>query len=924
MRIGIDCGSVIVETHISTGKSTIIGMPLSQSMYFAEISRSGVVCTSRQIAMAVSDKFLVERVPLKSNSRAVGPDAIWTVNEAGPPSTRSPEYIVGRDLEMGQFINILENVKKNSVGHVVVVRGEAGIGKSHLMRALMALAHAADYACYEGKVSDYGVQRGRAAIKSIIRARLGLDKNTESLNEAGRLLAELDKCQVEKAVWPFIFDLLDLPIGVEIDNYYSNMNQKFRERKRIEVFCELFKNDDVEKCSLICVDDVHWEQSYTIELLRCLKSATNSRAILLLLVARNEPSLFDQVFRAEHGGVGLTTMELAPLRYEEVQRLANNLGPFDPTFAESCIKRSEGNALYLRQLLLCEQRKNNYKLPITILGAIRSRVEGLSAKNKILLQAASVVGTHFSEDLIEFLVQRDEVDLKELLALRLIRQSDGGYVFDHALIADATYGSLLKSMKQWLHRRAAEWFKDRNVTLWAYHLEMAGDPSAAGTYAAAALVELQKSRVLELLDLVERGLTLPQRRSHAFELRLLKAELLLHIGKVDESTGELQKALNLADEGAETCKVWLFIAANLVQSDKYQEAEVYLKRAEATAVELDRADLLARTHHLFGNLNFPLGRIEKCSEHQTKALQFARAAGSVELETRALSGLGDTEYASGRMSYALRQFERCLQLAREHGFHRIEIANRHMVPSARHYLGPLHLVQVNNTLSAEIELAAGASNTRERNGVLLTDEHDLIVCGGYGQPERHSDPTIGAAVNALARADADITLANPVGIYFDALSTAGWQTPDGSDPADFWTITRGTPEKPVRAVLEVPDDRTFVVGDITINGSPIRFGAQIADFITMKLTGQATRIGQSHYPPIAGCKRRAAGVAAGRPQLDVKSAIQLSGNLMGYEVSFPDATYHAFYDDTRGYPKPDDGRPVYEGFRPEFTMPQPA
>ncbi len=47
-------------------------------------------------------------------------------------------------------------------------------------------------------------------------------------------------------------------------------------------------------------------------------------------------------------------------------------------------------------------------------------------------------------------------------------------------------------------------------------------------------------------------------------------------------------------------------------------------------------------------------------------------------------------------------------------------------------------------------------------------------------------------------------------------------------------------------------------------------------------------------------------------------------SLMGYEASFPDATYHAFYDDTRGYPKPDDGRPVHEGFRPEFTMPQPA
>jgi hypothetical protein len=155
--------------------------------------------------------------------------------------------------------------------------------------------------------------------------------------------------------------------------------------------------------------------------------------------------------------------------------------------------------------------------------------------------------------------------------------------------------------------------------------------------------------------------------------------------------------------------------------------------------------------------------------------------------------------------------------------------------------------------------------------VILTDPHDLIVCGGYGQAERHSDPTIGAEVNALARANADITLANPVGIYFAGLSTAGWATPDQSEPASYWTITRGAPQKPVRAVYEVPAARGFTVSDIKINGKEIRYGAQIADFITMKLTGVATRIGNANYPPISGCKRQAAVVHAAA--LDVESVI---------------------------------------------------
>jgi hypothetical protein len=167
--------------------------------------------------------------------------------------------------------------------------------------------------------------------------------------------------------------------------------------------------------------------------------------------------------------------------------------------------------------------------------------------------------------------------------------------------------------------------------------------------------------------------------------------------------------------------------------------------------------------------------------------------------------------------------------------------------------GAMHLIQQNNTLGAEIELAAAATIVRRRNGVILTSEQDLIACGRYGQPERHSDPHIGAVVNELARQHADITLANPVGLCIAGLSVSGWETPDGSNPLAYWKITRGTPEKALRAVYEVPPGKGFVVGDIKMNGRKIEFGAQIADFITIKLTGLATRIGQSTVSPEDGC-----------------------------------------------------------------------
>jgi hypothetical protein len=169
--------------------------------------------------------------------------------------------------------------------------------------------------------------------------------------------------------------------------------------------------------------------------------------------------------------------------------------------------------------------------------------------------------------------------------------------------------------------------------------------------------------------------------------------------------------------------------------------------------------------------------------------------------------------------------------------------------------GAMHLIQPNNTLTAEIELAAGSSVTRVVGGKILTGEEELIRCGQYGGVDRHSDPHIGALVNSLTRQKADVTLANPVGLYFADLSVAGWKTPDDSDPKNYWKYFRGTEDKPVRAVYEVPKERGFVVGDITIQGRTIDFAAQMADFINMKLTGTGTRFGKSTVKPMTGCRK---------------------------------------------------------------------
>jgi phosphatidylserine/phosphatidylglycerophosphate/cardiolipin synthase-like enzyme len=182
--------------------------------------------------------------------------------------------------------------------------------------------------------------------------------------------------------------------------------------------------------------------------------------------------------------------------------------------------------------------------------------------------------------------------------------------------------------------------------------------------------------------------------------------------------------------------------------------------------------------------------------------------------------------------------------------------------------GAMHLVQSANTLGAEIELGAAATIRRVHNGAELTDAQELIRCSGYGAPGRNSDPFIGEQVNSLARRKADITINNPIGLYLHEFNPVGWTTPDGADPREFWKFVRGKDDHFVRAVFEVPAGRGYVVGDIKSAGKAIDFGAQIADFITIKLEGMATRIGQSTVAPLQGCRAEAqppAGIAGAPP-----------------------------------------------------------
>src|ERR1051325_813020 len=127
--------------------------------------------------------------------------------------------------------------------------------------------------------------------------------------------------------------------------------------------------------------------------------------------------------------------------------------------------------------------------------------------------------------------------------------------------------------------------------------------------------------------------------------------------------------------------------------------------------------------------------------------------------------------------------------------------------------GIAHLASIPNNLGAEVRLGADATVLyRNNRGETLVQADVLNCCAALGGSDRNSDPTIGATVNALARAGAMITLVNPVGLYMDHIDLTGWEVPDGIAASDCIRIVRGRPGLIERLVVEVPSETGRLVG----------------------------------------------------------------------------------------------------------------
>lgn len=668
----------------------VIGDTVNWASRLADRAGAGEILVSDTVHRMLPERARLEACPAGHEDDADPSVRVWRLIGIPPSSSdvTAPERpLVGRTAELRQLAGALAACRESGTGQTVLIRGEAGIGKSRLVEALKTLAVDEGFATHLGLVLDFGGGSGQDAIRSLVRGLLDFGPGNDA-SDADRAVEALGLSPDRRV---FVNDLLGLPQTDELRRLYEAMENEARNAGKRETVAEILRCAAERAPRLLIVEDLHWADGIVLHHLAHLAATIADLPVVLAMTTRREGDPLDEAWHAAAGGPPLLTFDLGPLRSDDAERLAQGYSDRSADFVGRCIERAGGNPLFLEQLLRHgEESLEAGGVPGSIHSLVQARLDRLDRTEREAMQAASVLGQRFERSALEALLDRAGIDLSGLVSHLMLRRIEGGqFLFAHALIRDAVYDTLLTSRRTGLHRRAAEHFAGTDLPLRAEHLDQAGDPAAPPAYLEAAAGEAAEYRYGAARRLAARGLALAEGRGDRFDLACLLGEICQDLGAMADAAVAWDAALAAADSDVERCRVWFGQASVKRVTDDIDGALDDLARAEAVAVAHKLEQELARIHFLRGNLLFPRGDFDHCLREHGQSLEIARRIGSARLEAQALGGVGDAEYARGRMRTAEDLLRRCVDLARQTGQGRIEVANLAQIGHTGCYFRPL-------------------------------------------------------------------------------------------------------------------------------------------------------------------------------------------------------------------------------------------
>ena len=731
VHIGIASGEVVASGLGSTRhrEYTAIGNSVNLAARLLKLAGTGETVLDDAVHSAV--RHIARCAPIEdAHVKGIdGPLNAWRFVEFADSAERSRGHpIVGRAAELAQLGAALASCGAGGTGGTVFVRGDAGIGKSRLVGELKGRAIASGFSCHTGLVLDFGMAKGREAMREIATSLMKLSPDSSDGARHDALMELLERRPGLAKDELFLRDIAGVRQAEGPSALYEAMDNAARQQGRAAAVVRLLEIACAESPVLLVVEDLHWADKVTLDAIAALTRAVGALPAILALTSRVAGDPLTAAWRASVQGSPLLTIDLGPLGAKDAIELAGGIFAGPTEFVRKCVERSGGNPLFLEQLMRAAGEQGD-ALPASLSSLVLARMDRLPEPDRAALRAAAVIGQRFPLALVRELAQMPDYSCDVLMAHFLVLPAGDEYLFAHALIRDGVYASLTRARRADLHRAAAKWYGARDPALVAEHLDRGDAPEAPRAYLDAALAQATALQPERALALAERGASLAKNPHDVVALNMLRGRLHCESGAGQRAIEAYDAALAAAQLPAERCRALIGIAAGNRLLSRAEQAFAALAEAETLSQGLARES--SELHYIRGNLEFAHGDIAACRSEHEAALGFADSISDPLWELNAASGLADADYAEARMSRALRRFRRCVELADAHEFPRAAAANLVMVGYSRFFL--LEFDEAFADLEAARALAVRLGNRFAEVFSFQAQCSLLIFCNRYAE-----------------------------------------------------------------------------------------------------------------------------------------------------------------------------------------------
>lgn len=769
MRIGLNAGNVVVGNVGSDLQMnyTAIGDTVNLANRLEQAARPGTILVSESVFLqsrAVIDYFRLPPQAFKGLSRLVQAFQVVGLRER-PRSVRGLEGLrapmIGREAELARLRAALDLLLEQKKGGLIVINGEAGLGKTRLISESKITLPVETPLLFEGHCLTYRRTISYWVFLDALRRVLDVDARMDDGEVQERLSQRLRHILGERAadVLPALERAMSLrPSNALADERFAQLDAGQQRQRIFLAFRDWLVAEARSQPLLLVLEDLHWADDASLELLQFLADSIRDEPLLIFATTRpfhtieSATGALQRICERAEKRLGdqYGFIRLEHLSPDQTEKLLNNLLALTlpETLRAEILLRSAGNPFYLEEILrmlmdqgIIRREGNQLQLtpgadlihlgvPETLKGLILSRFDRLEADQRRFLQAAAAIGRQFNLPLLRQVTEMPDEALESALAVLVEREfilpvetaAENEYQFQHVLVSDAIYSTLLDRQRAEIHASIGAAIEqlyadhlDDQVEALAQHFLASERRDRALYYllrgARQAAASFLNQQAYQYYD---EALKLLPEVPHSVEQQLQAhsgiGDMLLFLGEYSKAREHFQTAVGLTDQLAlgqqmqarsnlerqigatyerqgdyeqalrsfnaaqstltavssrfpvERARVLNEIGWTHFRRGQLDEAEKYLQRALWSVEPSTQPGVVASIYNRLGGVFYVKDDLTTASEYVRKSLDLRIETGDVAGVARTYNNLGLLEWRRGNWDEAIDNFTRSVEL----------------------------------------------------------------------------------------------------------------------------------------------------------------------------------------------------------------------------------------------------------------------